>query len=88
MTLFARVHVPVISRLSAECDIVNAQNHLDGLCGQLDGTCRDQQGLQNVLLGNVVVDTTALDTDTGRLLAHLVAMSKFRDDLDLISIYT
>ena len=72
------------SSLPRKSNIVNPKNHLHRLGRQLDRARADQQGLEDVLLGNIRVDTTALDADAGVLLAVLVPVAQVRHHLDAV----
>ncbi|KAI6761681.1 hypothetical protein HG531_002234 [Fusarium graminearum] len=70
--------------LSGQGNVVYPQNHLDSLSRQLDRTCANEERLQHILLGDVGVNTSRLNTNTSVLVAHLVAVSQFCDNLDAV----
>jgi hypothetical protein len=70
--------------LSRQSNVINSQNHLDCLSGQLDGAGTHQQWLQHVLLGDIVLDAAALDANTRVLLPLCVSMPQVGYHLDAV----
>jgi len=70
--------------LSRQRNIIDPKNKLDRLRRQLNGTGTDQQGLQDVLLGDIILDAAALDTDPRVPLAKLMPVPQIRHDPDRI----
>ncbi len=68
--------------LSRQCNVIDPQNKLDRLRRQLNSTRTDQQRLQDVLLSDIILHPTTLDTDAGIPLAELMAMPQIRHDPD------
>ena len=69
-------------QLSRKRNVIDPQNKLHRLRRQLNGTRTDQQRLQHVLLGDIILDAPALDADPRILLPKLMPVSQIRHDPD------
>ena len=65
-------------------NIINPQQGLDRLGRQLHRTRTDQQRLQHLLLGDIILDATTPNTDARIPVPTLVPMSQLRHDADAI----
>lgn len=59
-------------------------NSLDRFCSELNGTRAHEQGLQDILVGDIRLDAAALDADAGIAVAKLVTMAQLGDNLDAV----
>ena len=76
--------------LSRQGNVVDSEDHLNRLAGQLDGAGADKQRLHDALAGRVLVltthdtNTTTLDAHTDVRLAFGVTGPELCDDLDAV----